>query len=108
MNAYEKGRAAFHEGIRYGGNPYPPSQAARDWNIGWKTEDELSAERAKATEAANRLRNVVDAIEAFTDAKIRYAASYATSGAEWANMTDVNETREHLTDKLAELIAGEP
>jgi nuclear transport factor 2 (NTF2) superfamily protein len=107
MNAYEKGRAAFHEGIRYGGNPYPPSQAARDWNIGWKTEDELSAERAKATEAANRLRNVVDAIEAFTDAKVRYALEYAKD-TKWANLTDVNETREQLTDKLAELIAGEP
>jgi hypothetical protein len=103
MNAYEKGRLAYHKGVNLGANPYPPGAAFRDWNIGWKCESELSAEREKAMEAANRLRNVVDAIEAFTDAKVQYALNYAKDSA-WASLTDVNETREHLTDKLAELI----
>lgn len=51
--------------------------------------------------------NVVNAIEAFTDAKItcdrRYAAGY-TSGYLAAARRDVDETREHLFEKLAELV----
>lgn len=104
MSAYDKGRLAFHEGASFRANPYPPSAAARDWNLAWRCEEKLAAERTKETEAADRLRNVVDAIEAFTDAKISYAANYTKGEAQWASATDVNETREHLTDRLAELI----
>lgn len=50
-----------------------------------------------------QIANVVDAIEAFVAAKISYESAYARDP-QWASMTDVNETREHMRDKLAEVL----
>lgn len=62
-------------------------------------QDSTDAENAKA----ERVRNVLDAVEAFIDAKVAYERLRA-SDPEWANLCDVNETREHLADKLAEVL----
>lgn len=50
-----------------------------------------------------RVDNVVEAIEAFVAAKINYDECRRRDP-EWASTTDVNETREHLRDKLIEAI----
>ena len=45
-------------------------------------------------------RAVVEAIEAFIDAKIDHARRYATDDPMWISTIDVDETREHLINKL--------
>ena len=50
-------------------------------------------------QATDKIRNVTDAIEAFIQARIHYSQHTRLSAA-----NDVNETREHLRDKLAELV----
>jgi hypothetical protein len=55
-------------------------------------------------EASQRVQNAVDAIEAFVAAKIRYEKQ-TDSGAMRAARIDVDETREHLRDKLAEVLS---
>lgn len=96
---YDEGRTACSLGASYGANPYPPSANCRAWNEGWKDESHQQAEREKSNEADQRLRNVVDAFEAFIDAKI--SDIQCLRGAP----DGVNETREHLADKLAEWLA---
>lgn len=48
-----------------------------------------------------KVRNVVDAIEAFTDAKTAHERPRAYRP---STRADIDEAREHLLDKLAELI----
>jgi len=45
-------------------------------------------------------RAVVEAIEAFIDAKIDHARRRATDDPMWISTIDVDETREHLINKL--------
>lgn len=52
---------------------------------------------------SRQVDNLVAAIEAFTDAKIHKA--HGTERAHW-NPHDVDETREHMRDKLVELLEG--
>lgn len=58
-----------------------------------------SRQRDMQAAAALRVQNVVDAIEAFIAAKIHAQPR--------PNSVDVIETREHLRDKLAELVEGQ-
>lgn len=54
------------------------------------------------------IRNVTDAIEAFTDAKIRRFDAHTAgrnTGAGTCYQIDVDETREHMRDKLRELLS---
>jgi len=51
-------------------------------------------------------RAVVEAIEAFIDAKIDHARRRATDDPMWISTIDVDETREHLLDKLREVARG--
>lgn len=100
-SAYAIGRAAFASGVTIGGNPYPPGCVNwRHWNEGWKGEREHVVEQAKATESDTRIDGVIFAIQEFIGANIAYG--------DWtpARQLRVNETREHLRDKLAELIQG--
>jgi hypothetical protein len=49
---------------------------------------------------------LVEAIEAFIDAKMTYARHYA-SDPEWASSIDVGETREHLTRVVSDILADD-
>lgn len=53
-----------------------------------------------------KFRNVVDAIESFLDAKIKLAQSERVARISVGSSfrTDVDETREHMRDKLRELV----
>jgi hypothetical protein len=60
--------------------------------------------QAVTADKSRQLDNVVAAIEAFVTARVNYELS-AIRRPDWpSGMTDVDETREHLRDKLAELV----
>lgn len=100
--AHAEGRVAFHNGDGLRKCPYEPWDAAsRYWQDGWECGRGDAALAKVAEEAAAKVNAVVDAIEAFVDAKIAYERR-RVSDPEWASSTDVNETRDHLRDKLIE------
>lgn len=101
---HEEGRAAYANGVGLRQCPYNLSldAASRYWQEGWRYAQARAAEAEKADKAEAKVRNVVDAIEAFTDAKIAYERR-RISDPEWASSTDVNETRDHLAVCLGEL-----
>ena len=49
---------------------------------------------------SNNAQRIIEAIEAFFDAKIDHARRYATNDPMWISTIDVDETREHLINKL--------
>jgi hypothetical protein len=55
------------------------------------------------TDQERKAWRLMDAIEAFTQAKIDYARSYERDPS-WAGMNDVNETRDHLITVLGEVL----
>lgn len=57
------------------------------------------------TTKAERIRIVVDAIEGFINAKATRERHMAEGENLYSHRTDVDETREHLRDKLAELLS---
>ena len=52
---------------------------------------------------SNNAQRIIEAIEAFIDAKIDHARRYATDDPMWISTIDVDETREHLLNKLKEV-----
>lgn len=54
---------------------------------------------------AERVRNVLDAVEAFVDAKIALRSAEARQSVMGSHRIDVDETRQHLRDKLAEVLS---
>lgn len=58
-------------------------------------------------EPDRRIDNVVAAIEAFMHAKAVRDRHMLAGDNAYSHQTDVDETREHLRDKLAELLATE-
>ena len=53
------------------------------------------------TDQERKAWRLMDAIEAFTQAKIDYARSSEPS---WTSINDVNETRDHLITVLGEVL----
>lgn len=99
--AYEAGLAAFAAGVKVSANPHHPAyQESRAWRDGWNYAHGWNYVHGRKAEdeAGARIDNVAAAIEALIDAKIR-DARHAIGAA-----IDVRETREHLRDKLSELM----
>lgn len=93
-----------NERINTGYLPPRPTMAECD-----ALDNEQAKREAEGAAPGRRVQNVVDAIEAFIAAKIEarlvFGDGNMATSRRAARKVDVDETREHLRDKLAELVA---
>lgn len=78
-------------------------RAERELRFDEEFRKKQEAEAEARVAVLERADVILHAIEAFVDAKIAYERRYRDDP-EWASLTDTDETRDHLRDKIAEVL----